>query len=104
MADAFTYKLTTESELFSFDFSQVLAATETISTASCSVLVVDGYDPSPPSNILSGSPSISGSKASIRVTGGVSEVTYRLVMTIVTSSTNTYTAVGDLPVYDPSQI
>jgi hypothetical protein len=103
MADAFTYKLTTESELFSFDFSQVLAATETISTANCSVLVVDGEDTNP-SSILTGTVSISGSKASIRVIDGISEVTYRLVMTIVTSSTNTYTAVGDLPVYDPSLI
>jgi hypothetical protein len=65
--------------------------------------VVDGDDPNP-SSILTGTVSISGSKASIRVLGGISETTYRLVMTIVTSSTNTYTAVGDLPVYDPSLI
>ena len=103
MAEAFTYKLTTETELFSFDFSQVLSASETISTASCSVILMNGTDASP-SLILSGSASISGSKANQQVTGGVSECTYRLVMTITTSSSNTYTAVGDIPVYSPSLV
>jgi hypothetical protein len=103
MAEAFTYKLTTESELFSFDFSQVLSPTETISTASCSVLVMDGTDTNP-NAILSGGATISGSKANQRVKDGISEVTYRLVMTITTSATNTYTAVGDIPVYDPSLV
>jgi len=103
MAEAFTYKLTTESELFSFDFSQVLAASETISTASCSVLVMDGTDTNP-NAILSGSATVSGSKANQRVQNGVSEVTYRLVMTITTSASNTYTAVGDIPVYAPDLV
>jgi hypothetical protein len=103
MAEAFTYKLTTESELFSFDFSQVLAASETISTASCSVLVMDGTDANA-SAILSGSATVSGSKANQRVQNGVSEVTYRLVMTITTSASNTYTAVGDIPVYAPNLV
>lgn len=98
MAEAFSYKLTTENELFSFDFSQVLAASETINTASCTVIVKDGTDPSP-SSILVGSAAIIGAKATQRISGGISEVTYRLIMTITTSLSNTYTAVGDLPVY-----
>lgn len=103
MAEAFTYKLTTENELFSFDFSQVLAASETLTTASCSVIVISGTD-SNPSAILSGSAAITGPKASQRVTAGISEVTYRLIMTVTTSAGNTFTAVGDLPVYDPSLV
>ena len=103
MADVFTYKLTTESELFSFDFSQVLAPSETLSTATCSVTLMNGTD-SNPSAILYGSAAISGSKASQRIYNGVSECTYRLVMTVTTSAGNTFTAVGDLPVYDPSLV
>ena len=103
MADVFTYKLTTESELFSFDFSQVLAASETLSTATCSVVLMNGTDPSP-SSILVGSSVISNMTASQRVANGVSEVTYRLEMTITTSQGNTYVGVGDLPVYDPSLV
>jgi hypothetical protein len=103
MADNFTYKLTTENELFSFDFSQVLAPTETLSTASCSVILMSGTDASP-SSILYGSASITGSKASQRVYNGVSECTYRLVMTVTTSNANTFTLVGDLPIYDPSLV
>lgn len=98
MAEAFSYKLTTENELFSFDFSQVLAVGETLSTATCTVIVKDGTDPTP-SSILYGSAVITGAKANQRILGGVSEVTYRLIMTVTTSLSNTFTAVGDLPVY-----
>lgn len=98
MADAFSYKLTTESEWFGFDFSQVLTSGETLSTATCSVIVMSGVDPAP-NAILSGSATIAGTEASQKITGGLSEVTYRLVMTVTTSAANTYTAVGDLPVY-----
>lgn len=98
MAESFSYKLTTENELFSFDFSQVLSTGETINSATCTVLVKDGTDPSP-SSILVGSAVVVGAKASQRISGGISEVTYRLVMTVVTSLGNTYTATGDLPVY-----
>lgn len=98
MADAFSYKLTTESELFGFDFSQVLTSGETLSTAVCTVIVMNGIDPNPDA-ILVGAAAITNSKANQRIAGGISEVTYRLVMTVTTSYGNTYTAVGDLPVY-----
>lgn len=103
MADSFSYKLTTENELFGFDFSQVLDSGESISTASCSVIVMTGTDPNP-SNILIGSAIITGTKANQRIANGISEVTYRLIMTITTSLGNTYTLVGDLPIYDGSII
>ena len=103
MADSFSYKITTESELFTFDFSQVLSPSETISTATCSVIVMNGVDPSP-STILVGSTVIVNSTASQRVANGISEVTYRLKMTITTSQGNTYVGIGDLPIYDASLV
>jgi hypothetical protein len=103
MADSFSYKITTESELFTFDFSQVLSPSETISTSSCSVIVINGVDPTP-STILVGAPVVVNKTASQRVANGISEVTYRLEMTITTSQGNTYVGVGDLPVYDASLV
>ena len=103
MADSFSYKFTTEVKPLSFDFSQVLASGETISTATCTVLVIDGTDPTP-SNILSGGASIIGSKIYQQVQSGVAGVTYRLVATITTSAGNTLVALGDLPVYSTTEV
>jgi len=98
----FSYKLTTESELFSFDFNPVLIAGETISTATCTAITLQGTDPNP-SVILTGVPVISLGKASQRVTGGVADNTYRLIMTCTTNTGNTYTCTGDIPVYSPDE-
>lgn len=103
MSNTFSYKLTTESELFYFDFSQVLGDSETISTANCTVEVASGTDASP-SSIKSGSMVISLAQVSQRILGGVSGATYRLITTITTSNSNTYTTVGYLPVYSPSEV
>lgn len=103
MSGVFSYKLTTENELFTFDYSSILGSTETISTATCTVEVKDGTDPNP-SNIKVGSPAISGTLVVQRIYGGLSGVIYRLEMTITTSLTNTYTLVGDVAVYLPSEI
>jgi hypothetical protein len=103
MSATFTYKLTTESELFSFNYSPILATGETISTATCVVQVKDGSD-SNPSAIMVGSPAISGAVVVQRITGGLSGVTYRLEMTVTTSLTNVYTLVGDLAVYTPLEV
>ena len=98
----FSYKLTTESELFSFDFNPILATGETLITATCTAITLQGTDLSP-SAILSGTSVISLGKATQRVTGGVADNTYRLIMTCTTSLGNTYTCTGDIPVYDPSE-
>jgi len=103
MAESFSYKFTTENKPLSFDFSQVLTTGETLSTASCSVIVIDGVDANP-SNILSGGASIIGSKIYQQVQYGTAGVTYRLVATVTTSDGNTLVALGDLPVYSPSEI
>ena len=97
----FTSKFITESELFSFDFNPVLATGETLSTATCTAVTIQGTDPNP-SAILSGTPVISLGKATQRVVGGLNENIYRLVMTCTTSASNTYTCTGDIPVYSPT--
>lgn len=99
VAESFTYKITTESELFSFDFNPVLQVGEELTSATCEANVMNGTDPNP-ELILSGTPVCAAGKATQRVIDGVSEVTYRLIMTAETNQGNTYVCVGDLPVYD----
>jgi len=99
----FSYKLTTESELFSFDFNPVLGTGETLLTATCTAVTQQGTDTNP-SSVLSGTPVISLGKATQRVIGGLDENTYRLIMTVTTSSGNTFTATGDIPVYAPTSL
>jgi hypothetical protein len=103
MSSQFSYKYTTESELFSFDFNPVLQPTETLSSASCTAITEQGLDPNP-SAILSGSPAISNGKATQRVINGLDDNVYRLIMTVTTSLGNTYTCVGDIPVYSPASM
>lgn len=103
MAESFSYKFTTEVKSLSFDFSQVLASGETLSTAVCTVLVIDGIDPTP-SGLLSGAASIVGSKIYQQVRNGTTGVTYRLVATVTTNAGNTLVALGDLPVYSPDEV
>jgi hypothetical protein len=99
----FSYKLTTESELFSFDFNPVLQPSETLSTGNCTAITAQGTDTNP-SAILSGSVNLSLGKATQRVVGGVANNTYRLIMTVTTNQSNTYTCVGDIPVYSPDEL
>ena len=103
MSQSFSYKLTTENEQFTFDFSTVLGTGETISAASMNVEVVQGTDSSPLA-ILVGTPTINGSRVAQRISGGLDEVTYRLELTITTSFSNVYTTVADLPVLAPLSV
>lgn len=103
MSASFSYKITTENEQFTFDFSPVLGSTETISSATCTVEVKEGTDPSP-SSIKVGSPTISGSQVAQRISGGLDGVIYRLEMTATTSLTNVYTIVADLQVLSPINV
>jgi len=100
---SFSYKLTTENELFTFDFSNIIASGESISSASFVVEVVQGSDSSP-SSIIVGTPAINGSRVVQRIQGGLDQVTYRLEMSVTTSLTNVYTLVGDLPVLSPMSL
>jgi hypothetical protein len=103
MSASFSYKLTTENEQFTFDYSPVLGTTETLVSATCVVEVKEGTDPSP-NDIIVGSPSISGSKVAQRIKDGLDGVIYRLEMTTTTSVGNVYTIVGDLPVLSPMNV
>ena len=101
MGSQFSYKLTTESELFSFDFNPVLNTGETLTSATCTAVTEQGTDTNP-SAILSGTPVYNLGKATQRVIGGVADNTYRLIMTVNTNQGNVYTCTGDIPVYDPA--
>jgi hypothetical protein len=103
MAEAFTYKITTESELFTFDFNPVLQSGESITTASSNVIVMNGVDLNP-NAILSGTPTWASGKVNQRIAGGISEVTYRIEVTADTNQGNVYVCVGDLPIYDASLV
>jgi hypothetical protein len=84
-------RVTLEGKLFSetvtetFDFLSRLAVGETISAAAVAATVYSGTDASP-SAILSGSPSISGSKVTQKITAGTLGVVYKLMCTVTTST------------------
>ena len=103
MSTDFSYKITTENEQFTFDFSPIMASSETISSASCTIEVKEGTDPSP-NSIKVGSPSISGQLVSQRISGGLDGVIYRIEMSVTTSLTNVYIIVADLPVLAPLNV
>jgi hypothetical protein len=103
MSASFSYKITTENEQFTFDFSTVMSSGETISLATSTVEVVSGTDANPTA-ILVGSPVISGQQVAQRISGGLDGVIYRIEVTSTTSATNVYTIVADLPVLSPLNV
>jgi len=103
MSASFSYKITTENEQFTFDFSPIMASSETISSATSTVEVVSGND-SNPTDILVGSPVVSGQVVAQRISGGLDGVIYRIEVSATTSLTNVYTIVADLPVLAPINV
>ena len=103
MSATFSYKITTENEQFTFDFSPIMSSSETISSATCTIEVKEGTDPSP-SSIKVGTPAISGQTVAQRISGGLDGVIYRIEVTATTSLTNVYTIVADLPVLAPLKV
>lgn len=91
----FEGKLLGETATETFDFTSRLAPTETISTAIVTASVYSGTDASP-SSIISGSTTISGQKVTQKITGGVLGVTYKLLCTITTSTSQTLQLSGFL--------
>ena len=81
-------KTPTESQPLGFDFVDDLDVGETISSATFSVVVVDGADPDV-GDMLTGSSAISGSEVRQRVRNGVAGVTYEVRAVVVTSASNT---------------
>jgi hypothetical protein len=103
MPTAFSYKVITENEQFTFDFSPAMGTGETITSATSTALVVSGTDASPTS-ILLGSPVVSGQQAAQRVYGGLDGVIYRIQMTVITSSANTLVLLADLQILAPLSV
>ena len=103
MSASFSYKITTENEQFTFNFSTVMSSGETISLATSTVQVVSGTDANPTA-ILVGSPVINGQVVSQRISGGLDGVIYRIEVTATTSATNVFTIVADLPVLSPINV
>mgnify|MGYP003353674087 FL=1 len=103
MSNSFSYKITNDSEQFTFDYTPVMGSSETISSATCTIVVKEGSD-SNPTAMLIGTPLISGFKVAQRISGGLDGVTYSIQMTATTSLSNVYTIVGDLPVLAPINV
>jgi hypothetical protein len=83
--DYFSPKRTGETIALTFDFVNVLGSTETISSATWSVEVVEGVDASP-SNMIQGSETVIATKVSQLITGGIDGVVYRMVCQADTST------------------
>ena len=97
MAEFFSSKRDGETVAYGFDFQKVLATGETISTATFSSELVEGTDPSP-GTMISGSATISGTKVTQLITGGVDDAIYRIVCEITTSLSQTIHGTGLLQV------
>jgi methylmalonyl-CoA mutase cobalamin-binding subunit len=93
----FPAKLSTETHLLTFDFSNDLPAAVTISTQVVTAAVYSGVDASP-SSLISGSASDSAQIVTQLVTGGVSGTTYLLTCTITTSDSQTHAKQGFLTI------
>lgn len=91
-----------ETITITFDFTSLLAASETLSTATMSIAVYSGTD-SNPSAVLSGSASAGNGLVTQKVTAGVEGVIYKLKASVTTSASqtlvlSTYLAIiSDLP-------
>ncbi len=97
-------KYVNERVVVSCDFAKRLAAGVGLAagTATVTATVLTGADPSP-SAILSGSPSISGTKVLQFVIAGLDGVTYKLVFTVDTDEATAQRLIEelDLPVETP---
>lgn len=84
----FTPKRFNEVEVFTVDFSLLLASGETISSAAWSITVVQGADANA-ATMIQGAASISGSKVSQKISGGVPGARYAPTCTVQTSNGQT---------------
>jgi len=92
-------KRTAEKWKATFDFAEDLASGETISSSEWVVTVVQGTDATP-SGVLSGSPTISGSKVTHLLQAGLDGVTYCIRCRATTSQGQVLDGLGHLEVSD----
>jgi hypothetical protein len=93
----FPPKTAAENVVVSHDFSDDLAAEETILTQALAITTEEGTDASPEA-IKVGSVQVAASVVSQRVKDGLPGVTYLLRWTITTSAGNTFEGFDHLPV------
>lgn len=97
----FSPKTPTEEEKFSFDFAGLLAVGETLTgTPTVTSHVIRGTDPSPGS-MISGTATISGTKVTQKIIGGVEGVIYCIKCQVDTSAAQKLELTGDLLVREP---
>jgi len=96
---SFSNKRTGETITLSWEFVNDLVSGETITDATLTATVESGTDPNP-ENIVSGTPTVSGSVVAHDVTGGVEGVKYLLLMSIDTSTGQTLELPAFLTVTD----
>ncbi len=80
-------KTVAEKTLIGFDFASKLSIGEALTAASCAIEVWSGIDASP-SSVLSGTPTVSGTKAYQTVVGGISGCLYKITCVGTTSAPN----------------
>lgn len=93
----FPGKYSGDTAIHTFDFTSKLSSGETLSTASVAATVYSGTDASP-SALVSGSSTISGQKVTQVITAGTEGVTYKLICTVTTSSSQTLTLTAFLTI------
>jgi len=94
---AFSPKDSAEIIMLGFDFAALLAEGVTISGPATAISVHDGTDASAAS-VLSGAPTVSGTKVLQQVVGGVAGVTYKVRAQADASDGQRYVLAGLLPV------
>lgn len=97
--NTFSPKDPAEQIFYSTDFSALLSAGETLSTATASLRVTSGTDAAP-SAMLSGLPVITGSIVSQLVIGGVAGSTYLLGISVTTSTGQVFVEAAQLDVLE----
>ena len=103
MASSFSYKLVGEVYPLTFDFSQVMQYGEYAVSATNNAIVMDGVDPNP-TNILKSRPIVNQLLVTQQIQNGLSNVTYRVILTVTSTQNNVYIGTGDITVYDPSLV
>lgn len=99
----FTPKKQSEEKVYTFNMSSRLDSGETMISVVFSVSVSSGLD-SAPQNMISGNPSISGTRVSQKIIGGVAGVIYVIIATIITSTGRKLIPNAYLQVISDSQV
>lgn len=84
----FSSKRTVEQEVFTVDFAALLATGEAITSFVWAVSVYNGID-AMPASMIHGGATLTGTKVSQMLKGGVPGVTYAPICTVMTSSGQT---------------